>query len=256
VIDFGIARTGGEDVPALTAPGVLQGTPGYMAPEQLVSGALLDARVDVYAAGVILAEMLLGAHPIERGTRELPTALAPIVRRCLESDRDLRYASARELLRALEAVGESAEEADSRDADGGDVRARHWWEFHQAATVFVYAAMTAPAWYAREIVGGLTGRVLFFVTLITLVVASILRLHLVFTARTSPSELVRQWRHEHRWIRVADVLFALGLLATGGLVGDARMSLAVLLVAVAVGTAVVSTFVEPSTTRAAWGWRR
>lgn len=253
VIDFGIARAGGDDDLPLTAPGMLQGTPGYMAPEQLVSGAVLDARVDIYAAGVILAEMLLGAHPMERGTRDLPLALAPIVRQCLDSDRDRRYASARHLLRDLEQAMQRATGAADPDAVDRRGGSRRWWNFHQAATVFTYAAMVAPTWYARELVGGVPGRLLFFVMLVALVVASILRLHLLFTSRTSPPEFVRQWRRERRWIRLADAMLAAGLLVSGALVGDARMSLSVLLVAVAVGLAVVGNFVEPSTSRAAFG---
>ncbi|MCC7535777.1 MAG: serine/threonine protein kinase [Deltaproteobacteria bacterium] len=61
LIDFGIAR--GENRVYETATGVLKGTCGYMAPEQLLEGHDLDQRVDVFAFGVILYEALTGRHP-------------------------------------------------------------------------------------------------------------------------------------------------------------------------------------------------
>src|ERR1700757_3426931 len=59
VADFGIARIDASD---LTIVGDLLGTPAYMAPEQL-SGAPVDYRADLFAAGVILFEMLTGVKP-------------------------------------------------------------------------------------------------------------------------------------------------------------------------------------------------
>jgi DNA-directed RNA polymerase specialized sigma24 family protein/predicted Ser/Thr protein kinase len=63
LLDFGVARlaeqTRGD---ALTEPGVLVGTPEYMAPEQL-RGEAVDARTDVYALGVTLYELLVGRAP-------------------------------------------------------------------------------------------------------------------------------------------------------------------------------------------------
>jgi serine/threonine-protein kinase len=63
LLDFGLARpelegTLGETA-ALTRTGVVMGTPRYMAPEQ-VTGADVDARTDLFAAGAILFEMLAG----------------------------------------------------------------------------------------------------------------------------------------------------------------------------------------------------
>ncbi len=67
VMDFGIAKsvagTAHPDTPK-TQTGVLLGTPAYMAPEQWW-GAKMDARVDQYALGAMLFEMLVGAPPFD-----------------------------------------------------------------------------------------------------------------------------------------------------------------------------------------------
>ena len=86
VADFGIAlaleHAGGERI---TRTGLTLGTPQYMAPEQAAGERVLDARVDVYALGAVLHEMLAGEPPFAAPTRqavvrrmmyELPPALA------------------------------------------------------------------------------------------------------------------------------------------------------------------------------------
>jgi len=86
VADFGIAlaleQAGGE---RMTRTGLTLGTPQYMAPEQAAGERALDARVDVYALGAVLHEMLAGEPPFAAPTRqavvrrmmhEMPTALA------------------------------------------------------------------------------------------------------------------------------------------------------------------------------------
>jgi len=86
VIDFGIAKLteSGTDT-AVTHDGSRFGTPRYMSPEQFQPGATADTRVDVYALGVLLCEVLTGRIPHERsdstpasGTRPCtrPSALA------------------------------------------------------------------------------------------------------------------------------------------------------------------------------------
>ena len=46
----------------LTKAGVALGTPGYMAPEQ-IAGGIVDARTDIFAFGVLAAELATGGHP-------------------------------------------------------------------------------------------------------------------------------------------------------------------------------------------------
>jgi beta-lactam-binding protein with PASTA domain len=65
VADFGLARA--ESASKQTKTGMLLGTVGYLAPEQVLSGTT-DARADVYAAGIMLFELLTGRQPYEGDT--------------------------------------------------------------------------------------------------------------------------------------------------------------------------------------------
>jgi serine/threonine-protein kinase len=71
ILDFGLAKFRPVDTSktatALTAPGVVLGTLGYMAPEQLI-GSEVDQRTDIFALGIILVEMLTGHRPFRSDT--------------------------------------------------------------------------------------------------------------------------------------------------------------------------------------------
>jgi hypothetical protein len=77
VTDFGIARVLGEDDALATRGGEILGTPAYMAPEQ-ASGADLGPATDVYAAGVMLYELLSGRLPYPDDGGSLATVLRHI----------------------------------------------------------------------------------------------------------------------------------------------------------------------------------
>ncbi|MGK3995239.1 protein kinase domain-containing protein [Sorangium sp. So ce1024] len=66
LLDFGIAKlkVTGELDRGLTRPGVIMGTPEYMAPEQAYSADSVDARADIFSLGVIVFEMLAGRRPV------------------------------------------------------------------------------------------------------------------------------------------------------------------------------------------------
>lgn len=157
LLDFGLARELAADGAdrerltaltrtALTEPGAILGTLGYMAPEQL-GGRPTDARTDLFAVGAVMYEMLAGraafggdnaAARIAATLFGEPPALPEesasvqaIVRRALARDPEARYASTAEFLRDLRLVGEGrvvASQADTvavldftnRSGDPGD----------------------------------------------------------------------------------------------------------------------------------------
>jgi serine/threonine-protein kinase len=129
VVDFGISKSlkPGEqepESPRLTQTGMVLGTPLYMSPEQARGEDQLDHRIDVYALGVILYEMITGEVPF-RGTNYLgiisqvltqdvvpPRLLRPdlaiseacerVILKAMAKDRDERYQSMAELTADLE----------------------------------------------------------------------------------------------------------------------------------------------------------
>lgn len=102
LVDFGIASWVAPTAPTISAGGRIAGTPAYMSPEQR-EGSPADARTDVYALGVLAAELLTDESPMRAqvalaGRRD---RLARIVNRCLEIDADERYGSVREFAAAV-----------------------------------------------------------------------------------------------------------------------------------------------------------
>ncbi len=131
ITDFGLA-TGRYD-PRFTIPGAVVGTPGYLAPEQ-ASGKEIDARADIFAAGVLLHEALTGKtlfkdkdliHTLKRVRTEdapvldtildnLPEGFSEWIAKLLEKDRENRWNNASDALAALlELITEKEEEPEA-----------------------------------------------------------------------------------------------------------------------------------------------
>jgi serine/threonine-protein kinase len=113
-----------EDVPRLTGVGMIVGTVAYLAPEAAFGMEAVDSRADLYALGLVLYQMLAGQHPFEaptdaqlfahqRLTRpppcserapevKVPPALEAVVMRLLEKEPNARFATAAELIEALD----------------------------------------------------------------------------------------------------------------------------------------------------------
>ena len=121
VVDFGIAKAT-QKASTLTEAGEIKGKLAYMAPEQ-VRGREMDRRADVFALGTLLYVITTGRHPwkgdnpgetaqrlcSERPAKppsanrpDYPEALEAVVLKALEKDPDRRYASAAEMLSALD----------------------------------------------------------------------------------------------------------------------------------------------------------
>jgi tetratricopeptide (TPR) repeat protein len=137
LLDFGLARDLPKDVARalasggdLTPSGLLIGTPGYMAPEQVL-GHPVDGRADLFATGVVLYEALSGRRPFTGESlvqvasailhEDPPTltgqpaeAFDATLRRALAKSPGQRFASAREMADALQAAGRTVENRTAR----------------------------------------------------------------------------------------------------------------------------------------------
>ena len=116
IADFGIARI---ESSSMTQAGTIMGTPAYMSPEQFM-GQTVDARTDIYSAGVVLYQMLTGERPFEGSMTAImhkalnttpprpselsvtaPSGLDEVVAKAMAKRPEDRYASAAEFAKAL-----------------------------------------------------------------------------------------------------------------------------------------------------------
>ena len=150
LLDFGIAKIAAS---TMTSAGSVLGSAYYMAPEQ-VAGRDVDGRADVFAAGVVLYEMLAGHRPFEaesptavmlkilneepqpitRYCSDLPPALAAAVMKALAKDPAHRYAHAGEFAAELKLLRLAAErESETMQVESPDL----------AQTIFIPPTMVA-----------------------------------------------------------------------------------------------------------------
>jgi len=166
IMDFGLARIAEGE--GLTGSGLMLGTPEYMSPEQ-VDLKEVDARVDIYALGIILYEMVTGHVPFKgetplavamkqknekaRDAREsnpfVPDTLIAVIQKCLEKDPARRYQSAGEVSSALTEVergfSSAALEISRSAARGSSAQLRTRkpkWIWIISAAVVVLAGLT------------------------------------------------------------------------------------------------------------------
>jgi predicted Ser/Thr protein kinase len=265
ILDFGLARMAGgvlEGSPRLTQPGMLIGTPAYMAPEQ-INGLAVDARADVFAFGVLLYEYACGVHPFAAATPlgtvarvlesdvaplssrvDVPAPLVDVLARCLQKSAADRFGSAAELLGALDVV----------DAVH-PARAPHtiWWRAHQIVIAVLYIAGAILAWQNKERVETPVTVAIFLALGGAATMAGVLRGHLVFTSLMNPSGLERERRRMRRATRLLDVIAAGLLFADAALIAPTAALPGVFALALALGIALAAFVLEPATTAAAFG---
>ncbi len=191
VADFGIARAVAGGGKALTQTGLAIGTPQYMSPEQAMGATDVDGRVDIYALGCVLYEMVAGEPPfagptpqaimarsLTESARPLGTTregLAPrvgaVVARALAKSPADRFQNAAEMVEAIHAAEDQTRDSSRETAVVAPTAGKAWLVFGSvmllALTGFVVAAARRglPTWVlglAAVLVGG--GAVALFLT--------------------------------------------------------------------------------------------
>jgi serine/threonine-protein kinase len=158
LLDFGIAKV--RNSLERTRAGMVKGTSGYMSPEQ-VRGQPLDGRSDLFAAGVVLWELVTGERlfaaktereemvsiletpirPPRHPSEQVPEDLSAVMLKALERDPKNRFQSGKDLARALEqTAGTLLFDADQRAAV-----MRELFEKKIAATRALLESASAPA---------------------------------------------------------------------------------------------------------------
>jgi serine/threonine-protein kinase len=145
--DFGVARVQGLDRTSAerTQAGSMVGTPAYMSPEQ-ITGVSVDARTDVFSAGVILYQFLTGEKPFTGGgawtiakkiiqehpplpssvNNAVPAQFDAVVSKALSKNPDTRYPSAKDFAAALKQALADHVDADTTVADSQEVELEFW----------------------------------------------------------------------------------------------------------------------------------
>ncbi|HSC25793.1 MAG TPA: serine/threonine-protein kinase [Vicinamibacterales bacterium] len=277
VLDFGLARfmpgTDLSTVTRQTEPGIVPGTPGYIAPE-LFAGREADAKSDLFVFGVVAWELATGQHPFGRTARSqlarlldlseghdaelrglIPLAgLDRIVRRCMSRLPEDRYESAAALLEDLRRLQGSGVDIVAPPPP----RRLWWWQFHQAVMAAVGASTPVLAWIARQWLGRPSGSLVFFAVLALATAAVTLRLNLLFTSRVNLEMLVPHRARLFPWIVGSEGALALVLLGTAAALvargtgsETALEAMAATLVSLAIVMAASLAIIEPATTRGA-----
>jgi serine/threonine protein kinase len=156
LVDFGIAKLVHGDASDLTIAGQVPGTPPYMSPEQARLRPI-DERADLYAAGIVLYEMVTGRRPFDASNGLVvmqmhveqrpapPRRLAPaisdqledVILRALEKKRERRWQGAGDFARALAATPEGRAAASPRRRG-------------RVMLLSLFAAAAVAAWYVLD----------------------------------------------------------------------------------------------------------
>ena len=172
ILDFGLAKFGTpptSSIPATqTGAGVLLGTVGYMAPEQ-VRGESADHRADIFAFGAILYEMVSGKRAFARPTKvetmeailndepisishlvpAVPPGLQSIINRCLEKNPEQRFHSASDLgfaLQSLSSIAQPAKSESERPISGIHERSLRLNKWTASLVIAVAAVFALVYW--------------------------------------------------------------------------------------------------------------
>jgi eukaryotic-like serine/threonine-protein kinase len=124
VLDFGIAKLGGDTLRDSTLPGTVLGTPTYMSPEQCRGVGTLDARSDIYSLGCVMYFLIVGLPPFDHygigelisahmndqpqppsaRVENLPPGIDELLMRCLAKAPEARFQTMAELQQACDVI--------------------------------------------------------------------------------------------------------------------------------------------------------
>jgi tRNA A-37 threonylcarbamoyl transferase component Bud32/HAMP domain-containing protein len=172
VADFGICRineTEQTQKADQTQMGAVLGTPNYMSPEQ-VQGLAVDARSDLFSAGVVLYQMLTGHLPFEAESMisvvykiantdapsldklrpDLPLSLRRVIARALKKAPEKRFQTGEAMAQALIGVAREIDEEARRKGKGRVIPLSIRWALTMAALVAVTMSLTATILYKRQ----------------------------------------------------------------------------------------------------------
>lgn len=271
ILDFGLALVEAEmasaESPRVTAPGMLVGTPAYMAPEQ-VNGGTADPRTDLFALGVLLYEYATGQHPFEAQSPlalaarileseppplherrpDVPPVVAVAVHRCLRKVPADRYPHAGDLVLALGRTDDVA-----GDAVRGEALA--WWRNHMGVAIGLYFVAASAGWLVKEWQHGMALQG-FVALAMAATVGGVFRGHLLFSERTHRrAAFLGELRRSARVLLAVDLVVAITLVLEGFWVAQDRSVAGVLILGLGIGVALARLVLEPSTTDAAFGGR-
>ncbi len=169
VADFGICRIDDSDATQQTQVGGVLGTPHYMSPEQVL-GQRVDARSDLFSAGVVMYQLLTGALPFEGETLisvaykitksepppldklrpDLPHTLRRIIERALKKQPEKRFQSGEDFAKALSGVASELAEDGKAKGTGRRISLGVRWAVMMAALVAVTMTLTALVLYKQQ----------------------------------------------------------------------------------------------------------
>ena len=172
VADFGICRidsAGDNDLTQATAMGDVLGTPNYMSPEQVL-GQKVDARSDLFSAGVVLYKLVTGALPFEgdsiitvavkiaqtdppavdKLSADTPAALRRVIERALKKQPDKRFQPGEEMAQALIGVARELAEVEERRTQGRRIPIGVRWAALMALLVALTMGIAGTVLYNRQ----------------------------------------------------------------------------------------------------------
>ncbi len=170
VTDFGIAHIDNANEESLrTRAGDVLGTPQYMSPEQ-TRGDKLDGRSDLFSAGIVLYQMIVGhrpfrgdslvavatkianeaATPIDKARTDVPHSLRRVIDRCLAKNPSQRFQTGAEMADALVKVLAEIDEDERERAKPRMLPLRVKWALMMAAIVAVVMGVSATLITQRQ----------------------------------------------------------------------------------------------------------